>query len=361
MKTNNESREEAVLSKASNLINLNKYEELYELLVNLQTKGWKELSTARYTKILRLVFNMMNIEENYKNIKNLILKLIEYEKRNIIKIDLKCKLIFLELRNRNYRECLELIKDTVAVLKKYDDKINIINVFLYESRANYELNNFPQAKASLTAARALAVCSATPQSLQSEIDLLNGMYLVDDKCYNTAINYFIEVLQQTYSKSSDNLIGLRYVILCKILNEDFNMKDILNKYPNKNKNVNLLVEISKVAKSRDVNEYHRILENSELISDVFLIKHLRHYYDVLFDMNILKIVEPYSHVKVSFISQKLNIEQNVIENKLRVMILDKKLNGILDHFTESLIVYDCKENKKSLISDSIRTFNKFIK
>ncbi|ORD95327.1 PSD11 [Hepatospora eriocheir] len=187
------------------------------------------------------------------------------------------------------------------------------------------------------------------------------MYLVDDKCYNTAINYFIEVLQQTYSKSSDNLIGLRYVILCKILNEDFNMKDILNKYPNKDKNVNLLVEISKVAKSRDVNEYHRILENSELVSDVFLIKHLRHYYDVLFDMNILKIIEPYSHVKVSFISQKLNIEQNVIENKLRVMILDKKLNGILDHFTESLIVYDCKENKKSLISDSIRIFNKFIK
>ncbi len=339
----NEEKEKTVLNKANTFISHNDYHGLYNLVSSLQHSEWPDLSTARYTKIIRNIFENIEIKpESSQGILEFIKQLISKESRDLIKLDLKCKLVHVFLMTGLYKECLDLIKELIPLLKKYDSRINLIKIYLYESKANYELCNFPHAKSSLTAARALAVSSATSQSLQAEIDLLNGMYLTDEKCYETAINYFLEVLT-----NSKDINGLRYIILCKILSDSINdINGYLEKISRKIKFdfssdlvVKLLLDVCKAVMERDVDKYRKILNKNDSVLDLFLIKHLQNNYDNLLEKNILKIIEPYSNIKIQFISEQLGFDQDFVEEKLRFMILNNTINGILDHSTQCLCVF----------------------
>ncbi|ELA41174.1 uncharacterized protein VICG_01773 [Vittaforma corneae ATCC 50505] len=365
----NEEKEEYVLKACDELVQNNDYQTLLSLLTNLPGI-WDSLSTARLTKIVKQVFS--RIDANFRIFENLhvLLKgLIEcYSDKKMLKLDLECKLINLYLTVGKYRECLESISHVLKELKKYDDKINLISLYVYESRAYYELQDFSRAKSSLTSARALAVSSACPAQLQAQIDLLNGMYLSDEKSFDTAISYFMEALEGfLQDKVPENAcVTLRYIILNKILLSKFD--DINAVLSSKHSApfrddqfIKLLCSVSKSCKKRDLNMYSEILTNNAVVleSDAYATRHLFHLYNILLDQNILKIVEPYSHVKIEFISNKIHLSEDVVENKLRMMILDKTIDGILDHDTQCLIVNDLKNAEDNFAFKNLKIIREF--
>lgn len=366
----NEQKEEYVFEIARTLIKNNEFEKLSNLIITL-SKHWTGISTARLTKIIKRIFFEIKITyEIFENLHMFLKSLIDWAgDKKLLKLDLECKLIGVYLSAGKYRECLESISNVSKDLKKYDDKVNLISLYVYESRAYYELQDFGRAKSSLTSARALAVSSACPSELQAQIDLLNGMYLSDEHTFDTAISYFMESLEGfLQDKSMGNArVALRYIILNKILCFKFDdINTILSaKYVSEIKDdqfVGILCSISKICKKRDVHAYNEILANNApvLEGDAYTTRHLLYLYNILLDQNILKIIEPYSHVKISFVASKLNLSENVIEDKLRKMILDDVISGILDHDTQCLILYDAMDNEENESFKEIKIFEEFL-
>lgn len=362
-----EEKEAYVMHAIQGFVENNNYENILDLLGNLQTY-WTDLSTARLTKILTkildaIVLNENNFEQIIELLKNLI---IQCKNKKLLECELKRRLVYLYLISNKYKECLDLIKEVVVVLKKFDDKINLIRIFLYESKVYYMLRNADLAKSALTAARAMAVNVACPMSLQAEIDVLNGMFLVDEGCYDSATGYFVEGIEGfLMDKQIENAKKpLSYLILSKILagrydeiKTLFNTKSIKKMEINEENDhfIKMLVEVKEIARNRDVIAYQKCLvaNQQNLETDVFLSKHLTYYYNKLLENNILKNIEPYSHVKIAFIAEQLHFEKDLVEDKLRMMILDKKIHGILDHKTQCLVLFDKKNEEKTEFEKNI--------
>ncbi|KAM0680624.1 26S proteasome regulatory subunit rpn6 [Glugoides intestinalis] len=366
----NEQKEEYIVNLSEKMLETNDLSSLFSLITSLPVV-WDSLTTARLTKIIKNILSTIeaNTTSAFDNIHAFLLDLIEWSsEKKMLKLDLECRLINLYLTAGKYRECLEKISTVLKELKKYDDKINLITLYVYESRAYYELQDFEKAKSSLTSARALAVSSACPAQLQAQIDLLNGMYLSDEHSFDTSVSYFMEALegflQDKYIENAR--VTLRYIILNKIL--CFRFDDIatilLSKHVLPLKNdpcVQLLCTIAKVCKKRDLNSYKELLSNNTPILEgsAYITRHLMYLYNILLDKNILKIIEPYSHVKVKFIAEKLEIDEEIIEDKLRKMILDKTICGILDHDTQCLVLYDSKEEEEKDALNDVNLLKKY--
>ena len=54
----------------------------------------------------------------------------------------------------------------------------------------------------------------------------------------------------------------------------------------------------------------------------------------------MKIIQPYSVVQIDFVTKSIGLPLNEITTKISQMILDKKINGILDQGKGCLIIYD---------------------
>jgi len=353
----NDEKESAVLSLASDFIASGDLNALLNLLTCLPS-NWDALSTARLTKIIKHVLSLIHPDQSSFHSFHALLNGLVYafSDKKMLKLDLECRLINLYLSAGKYKECLENITKILKELKKYDDKVNLISLYVYESRAHYELQDFPRAKSSLTSARALAVSSACPAQLQAQIDLLNGMYLTDEKGFDTAISYFMEAFEGFLQDKlpANAAVALRYTVLNKILLSRFDdIASILSaKYAapfRDDQFIAFLCSIAKICKKRDLGLYNDLLTNNSpvLERDAYATRHLLYLYNHLLDRNILKIIEPYSHVRIDFISGKIRLPVDVVEDKLRKMILDKSISGILDHDTQCLILYDGKEVEKS--------------
>ncbi|KAI5151838.1 26S proteasome regulatory subunit N6 [Enteropsectra breve] len=351
----NDEKENYIMKYSMKRIEENNYEDLLLMFKNMN-KVWDGITTARITKIIKRVFEFVPITQHtYEKVLYFLEELIKWsENKKMLKLDLQCKHIHVLLNIGKYSECLDNIQNVTKDLKKYNDTTNLISLYIYESRAYYEIKDTPRARSALTSARALAVSSACPANLQAQIDLLNGMFLSDENAYDTSISYFIESLESfLQEKLFDNAkIAFRYIILNKLLsNKHKEVESVMNaKYADKLKEdeyAGLLRALNKACDSRDLKEYRElIVSNNWLVeTDQYISRHLQAYYNVLLEKNIIKIIEPYSHIKISYISEKLGFDENMIEDKLRKMILDKIINGILDHMTGCLILF---ENKKKM-------------
>lgn len=367
----NEEKEKHIIEICKKCIDEGNFDLLLSIITHSQ-ENWESLSTARLTKMIKMVFEQIPITFNtYENVLKFLTSLAEWASdKKMLKLDLECKLIHVYLSVGKFRECLDKIKQVLKELKKYDDKVNLISLYIFESKAYYEIKDFSKARASLTSARSMAVSSACPAYLQAQIDLLNGMYLTDEHSFETSNSYFIESLECFYQDKQieNSKISLRYIILSKILSKKYSdIPTILESKPafyiRDDPVVQVLNDIAKICKNRNLKEYSELLHRNRtsLETDGYIYRHLNYIYNLLLDQNILKIIEPYSHIKIQFIANKLGFPEGVIESKLRNMILDKSILGILDHVSKCLLLYDQKEPHEHLALQNIKVLSKYFK
>ncbi len=56
---------------------------------------------------------------------------------------------------------------------------------------------------------------------------------------------------------------------------------------------------------------------------------------------VLKLIQPYTRIRIPFVSQQLNIPEADVEQLLVMLILDNRINGHIDQVTLSGSVRPC--------------------
>lgn len=345
-------KERAIYDMASLFVKEGKYQELAIFCQKLKDY-WSGLTGARSSKITKNIVNYIPISE-YSQATLFINSMIEWceEKgQKYLKLFFETKRVGILYELREYSQCLDKIKILNLELKKMNDKLNLISLYIYESKTYFEMQNMTRAKACLTSARALAVTTYCPFYIQAQIELLAGMYVCEDGNYVSSFSNFLEALDGFHQSKmrSEATLTIRYLILSKIiiskwteLNSILKMKNV-QPYLN-DEIIQILLNVSESCKNRDLSTFDKkIQENYDKIRDNFILSHLTYLKDLLLDANILKLIEPYLNVSINFIAEKLNFPVVAIEAKLRTLILDKKIPGILDYYTNTLVIYKKQE------------------
>ncbi|KAI5172456.1 26S proteasome regulatory subunit N6 [Nematocida sp. LUAm3] len=326
----------------------------------------KTISKASSSILLKNTLDILEKEGlNKKQTMALYDKMISWassNKRNLLKLDFKMRKAELLLALSEYKECLSLIDETAKVLKQTDDKLGLVRLYYLESKVYYELKNLPKAKSSLTLARSTLTFVYCPPRLQAKIDLLNGIYLADEREYKTATAHILEALEG-FSIAQDKKETVRcgrYLVLMKTMEgktkEAFATLSHKFLSPHKSdKCIEMLCKITKCVEERNLKKCNEIIHSGmqDISSDAFLMSHLVYLCDNLIDSNILKIIEPYSTISVQYIGEVLGFDIPTIENRVRRMILDGRIKGNIDQETMCIIIktQKTKEKQHSSISE----------
>ncbi|KAJ2336632.1 26S proteasome regulatory subunit rpn6 [Coemansia sp. RSA 2673] len=295
------------------------------------------------------------------------------ENREYLRQALETRLISLYLDNRMYTEALALISLLLSELKKLDDKMQLVEVHLLESRVYMAIKNLPKSRAALTSARTAANSIYTPPPLQAHLDLQSGTLHADEGDFKTAYSYFFETMEglavYVTPKGTDEnatsaagdlssagspatyeqrqLQAFAYMLLCKIMiqqPDDITALLATGKTASKfrdHRAVAALQAVAKAQKQRSLADFERVLSEyrDELQNDELIRNHLTALYDTLLEQNLVRLIEPYSRVEIAHIAKLIGLPIRVVENKLSQMILDKVFYGILDQGNGCLVIF----------------------
>ncbi|PZC79374.1 26S proteasome non-ATPase regulatory subunit 11 [Helicoverpa armigera] len=353
-----EDDEENIRAKEQGILNLGekykkegKAKELAELIK--ATRPFLSLiSKAKAAKLVRsLVDFFLDLEAGIGIEVQLCKECIEWakeERRTFLRQSLEARLIALYFDTGMYTEALDLATALLKELKKLDDKNLLVEVLLLESKTYHALSNLPKARASLTSARTTANAIYCPPKMQAALDLQSGiLHAADERDFKTAYSYFYEAFEGYDGADSPKaLTALKYMLLSKImLNNAEEVGTVCSskaalKYAGKE--LEAMRAVATASHKRSLADFQAALKTykRELEEDAVVRAHLGALYDTMLEQNLCRIVEPYMRVQVDHVARCIRLPVVQVEKKLSQMILDKKLNGILDQGEGVLIVFD---------------------
>lgn len=331
-------------------------EKLRELLAQIRP-FFSSIAKAKTAKIVRTLIDLVARIPNATGLQiELCLESIAWakdEQRTFLRQRIEARLAALYLETEAYTQALKLLTSLLREVKRFDDKLLLVEIQLIESKVQHRLRNLPKSKASLTAARTAANSIYCPPLLQAQIDMQSGTLHAEEKDYKTAYSYFYEAFEGFNSISADDpsvkkgaILALKYMLLCKIMLN--NVNDVNQIISGKlglqfaGKEMEAMRAVANAHKSRSLKAFGEAKAQyvSELTQDPIIESHLNELEDTLLEQNLCRIIEPFSCVEISHVAQLIELPEAKVERKLSQMILDKKLLGILDQGAGTLIMFD---------------------
>lgn len=219
----------------------------------------------------------------------------------------------------------------------------------------------------MTSARTTANSIYCPPLLQAQLDLQAGALNADDKDYKTAYSYFFEAFEgftQVDESDPRSLSSLKYMLLCKIMMglvcfspaicsltalqpEDVTSLLLMksaSRYAGKD--LDAMKATAQAQKERSLELFKATLKKyqdrgysrnlgadgfAELQKDNLIRSHLAALYDTLLEQNLLRVIEPYSSVELSWISHEVGQGRDVVELKCVPLCIPTQLvaNGFV--------------------------------
>jgi len=333
-----------------------------------------QISKAKAAKLVRTMVDMfldmeagtgLEVEVCRDNI-----EWSKLERRTFLRQSLEARLVALFFDTKQYTEALTLGAQLLKELKKLDDKNLLVEVQLLESKTYHALSNLPKARAALTSARTTANGIYTPPKLQGHLDLQSGvLHAADEKDFKTAFSYFYEAFEGYDSIDHPKaLTALKYMLLSKVMLKS--PEDVNNLVAGKlalrysGSHVEAMKSIASASSKRSLADFKAtvVKYKDELEGDLIVKAHLNTLYDTMLEQNLCRIIEPYSKVQVSYVSETIGLPQDTVERKLSQMILDSKLTGVLDQGAGVLIVWDAISKDKTYehALDTVKAMEKVV-
>mmetsp|Transcript_8697 Transcript_8697/g.16987 ORF Transcript_8697/g.16987 Transcript_8697/m.16987 type:complete len:419 (-) Transcript_8697:20-1276(-) len=325
-------------------------EELAQLLRDVRP-AFKHLPKAKTAKVVRsLIESASSIPASELLQIGLCEESIEWcrnEKLSFLRQRLETKLAALLMDTERFKEALDVITLLLKEVKRLDDKQQLVEIQLLESKIYHKLENVPRAKAALTSARSCANAIYCPPALQAEIDIMAGILHSEERDYRTAYSYFYESHEGFASVDDARALpALKYMLLCKIMMQ--RPEDVFSLITSKGgvkyagRDMDSMKAVAHALKLRSLNQFQQELVSfrDELEGDEVVNHHITALYETMLEQHLCRCIEPFSKVELEHIASLVGLPQQQVLEKLSQMILDKKFEGTLDQGSGCLLVFD---------------------
>ena len=331
----------------------------------------KEIKNTNNTFLVKLIDKLIAKLKKRKDLLNDLVNISEEitkfcdETNNIsMKSKIQTRLAEVYYIHENYSKALDICSKVIYDLKRYEDNLGLIQLLLLESKIYYATNGISKAKASLTSVKTLITKVYVEPKLQANIDMHAGILAAYEKDFNLAYSYFFEAFDvfniPNKKKRNKGLRAFEYMILCKIIGGHLDeVNNVVLSKQGKNyygPEVEALRSIEAAVKEKSIKLLEDNIEkNKQYFQDRVIKFHINNLHNDLLEKNLIKIIKPYSVVEIDFVAKSIGLNYQDVLNKLRQMILDKKINGILDQGKGSLIIYEV-DMTNPYLDNSIKTF-----
>lgn len=313
---------------------------------------FNEFPKAKTAKIVRSIIEKLELIPNTEDIQiQLCHESIQWaneEKRTFLRQRVQLKLSSLYYKKRLYQDALDLINKLSFEVRKLDDKNLLVEIHLLESQVLHSLKNTPKAKTALISGRTAANAIYVAPLLQASLDVQSGILHCEESDFKTAYSYFFEAWEAFHNleKRDDAVKCLKYMCLCKIMTDS--PDDVQNILNSKNAleyqgdDVEAMRLVTKTYNDRSLHDFEAAIVKykKQLQDDAVISSHLKELYEKLLEQHLLRIIEPFIRVEISHVADLIKLPKHNVERKLSQMILDKKLNGIMDQGNDCLIVHE---------------------
>lgn len=331
----------------------------------------KEIKNTNNTFLVKLTDKLIAKLKKRKELLDEVVKVCEEitkfcdETNNIsMKSKIQTRLAEIYYIHEHYAKALEICNKVIFDLKRYEDNLGLIQLLLLESKIHYVTNGISKSKAALTSVKTLVTKVYVEPKLQANIDMQAGILAAHEKDFNLAYSYFFEAFDvyniPNQKRRNKGLRAFQYMIMSKIVGD--HIEEVNNVVLSKQgkdylgKEVDALRSIESAVKEKSIRLLKENIEkNQEYFKDPIIRYHINNLHNDLLEKNLIKIIKPYSVVEIDFVAKSIGLNYLDVLNKLRQMILDKKINGILDQGKGSLIIYDV-ESSNPYLDKSIETF-----
>ena len=331
----------------------------------------KEIKNTNNTFLVKLTDKLISKLKKRKELLDDVVKVCEEitkfcdETNNIsMKSKIQTRLAEVYYIHEHYAKALEICNKVIFDLKRYEDNLGLIQLLLLESKIHYVTNGISKSKAALTSVKTLVTKVYVEPKLQANIDMQAGILAAHEKDFNLAYSYFFEAFDvyniPNQKRRNKGLRAFQYMIMSKIVGD--HIEEVNNVVLSKQgkdylgKEVDALRSIESAVKENSIKLLKENIEkNQEYFKDPIIRYHINNLHNDLLEKNLIKIIKPYSVVEIDFVAKSIGLNYQDVLNKLRQMILDKKINGILDQGKGSLIIYDV-ESSNPYLDKSIETF-----
>ena len=331
----------------------------------------KEIKNTNNTFLVKLTDKLISKLKKRKELLDDVIKVCEEitkfcdETNNIsMKSKIQTRLAEIYYIHEHYAKALEICNKVIFDLKRYEDNLGLIQLLLLESKIHYVTNGISKSKAALTSVKTLVTKVYVEPKLQANIDMQAGILAAHEKDFNLAYSYFFEAFDvyniPNQKRRNKGLRAFQYMIMSKIVGD--HIEEVNNVVLSKQgkdylgKEVDALRSIESAVKEKSIKLLKENIEkNQEYFKDPIIRYHINNLHNDLLEKNLIKIIKPYSVVEIEFVAKSIGLNYQDVLSKLRQMILDKKINGILDQGKGSLIIYDV-ESSNPYLDKSIETF-----
>ncbi|KAG5177469.1 hypothetical protein JKP88DRAFT_269161 [Tribonema minus] len=352
-------REESLYRLAKTYADEQQFDEVSALLRSA-SPFFKTIPKARTAKAVRTVLDIVGRAAPTALALQLTLcaEVIDWcnaEKRTFLRQRVQSRLASLLFQQGRYQEAVALVNKLLRELKRLDDKALLVETHLIEARVHHALRNVPKARAALTAARTAGSAIYIAPPVQAELDEMSGVLHCEESDYKTAFSYFLEA-HEAFDGAADKDRArrcLKYMILSKVLQGQAAevVAIVGGKYGLKyaGEDLDAMALVAAAAKNRSLEDFDAAVDKhgARLSEDLLIKRHLGVLYDQLLESNLAKIIEPFSCVEIAHIADLIHLPIDKVERKLSQMILDRKLQGILDQGRGQLIIYEDSASDKA--------------
>jgi COP9 signalosome complex subunit 2 len=201
--------------------------------------------------------------------------------------------------------------------------------------------------------RALKVKSAVPHPrIMGIIRECGGkMHMSEENWKDAQIDFFESFRNYDEAGSLQRIQVLKYLLLTTMLTKsDINPFDSQETKPYKtDPRISAMTELVDAYQRDDVHSYEKTLQgNQDLLTDSFIAENIDEVTRNLRLKGIVKIIKPYSRVKLSQIANELRVAESEVQDIVGYLIVDKKIQGKINELDGTLEIVDDLDRERLL-------------
>ncbi|KAK9824575.1 hypothetical protein WJX72_011432 [[Myrmecia] bisecta] len=256
------------------------------------------------------------------------------------------KLCGLWFKLKEYGRTAKILKDLHRSCQKEDGTddlkkgTQLLEVYALEIQMYTEQTNTKKLKELYT--KALTIKSAIPHPrIMGIIRECGGKMHMHERIWSEAATDFFEAFKN-YDEAGERrrIQCLKYLVLAYMLMESqVDPFDAQEAKPYKtDAEVQAMTGLVDAYQRNDISSFEKILRTNRqtIYDDPFI----RNYIDDLLKnirtQVVLKLIEPYTRIRIPFVSKELNIPEKDVEQLLISLILDQRISGHIDQVNQLL-------------------------